>query len=163
LADVASKTGISSLIGQTEGTIFCEFFYNAENKIPNGNDKSVVRIKTGAAYADEICILYFGAEGGSYGNTIQCQITVGNVSQTTLKTAQTTTTGYHKVAVAYKQNDFAMAVDGVIVATSNSGSVPTCADLTFNESTRIQSDSNPKQALLFKTRLTNDQLAELTA
>lgn len=162
LADACSKTGISSLIGQTEGTLFVEFFYNEQNNTPSGSDKSVCRLKTGAGYTDEICITYYGNEGGSYGKTIQAFIVVGGAAQAVLKTTQTMVSGYYKVAVAYKANDFAMAVNGAIVSTDNSGSVPTCADLTFNESTRVQSDSSPKKALLFKTRLTNAQLAELT-
>jgi len=162
LADAAYKTGISSLIGQTEGTLFVEFFYNEQNTIPSGNDKSVCRIKTGGGYADEIAIVYYGDEGGSYGKTIQAFITNGGVPQAILKTPQTMVSGYYKVAVAYKANDFAMAVNGVIVATDNSGSVPTCADFSLNESTRVQSDINPKQALLFPTRLTNAELATLT-
>ena len=161
-ADACLKTGISSLIGQTEGTLFVEFFYNEENNIPSGSDKSVCRIKTGGGYADEIAIVYYGDEGGSYGKTIQAFITNGGAEQAILKTPQTMVSGYYKVAVAYKANDFAMAVNGVIVATDNSGSVPTCADFSLNESTRVQSDINPKQALLFPTRLSNTELATLT-
>jgi hypothetical protein len=163
VADVASKTGISSLIGQTEGTLFCEFFYNEQNNTPNGNDKSVMRVESGGGYANEIAILYYGNEGGAFGKTIQVAINNGGVAQSAMSSPQTMVSGYVKVALAYKANDFALAVNGVVVATDNSGSVPTCANFSLNESTRIQSDINPKQALLFKTRLTNAQLAELTA
>jgi hypothetical protein len=162
LADAASKTGISSLIGQTEGTLFCEFFYNEENKTPNGSDKSVMRVKSGGGYSNEIAILYYGNEGSTYGKTIQSIVTNGGVTQSSLKTTQTMVTGFYKVALAYKANDFALAVNGVIVATDNSGTVPTCDEFSLNEATRVQSDSSQKQVLLFKTRLTNAQLAELT-
>jgi hypothetical protein len=162
LADSASKTGISSLIGQTEGTLFVEFFYNEENKSFPSSDKSVMRVESGGGYSNEIAIIYYGDVGATYGRTIQCTITNGGTTQANLKTPQTMVSGYYKVAVAYKANDFAMAVNGVIVATDNSGSVPTCANFILNESTRVQSDINPKQALLFKTRLTNAKLAELT-
>jgi hypothetical protein len=162
VADAASKTGISSLIGQTEGTLFCEFFYNEQNTIPSGSDKSVMRVQSGGGYANEIAIIYYGNEGSTYGKTIQSTITNGGVTQSILKTTQTIVTGYYKVALAYKANDFVLAVNGVIVDTDNSGTVPTCANFSLNESTRVQSDINPKQALLFKTRLTNAQLAELT-
>lgn len=142
--------------------MFIEFFYNEKNNTSSGSDKSVMRVESGGGYSNEIAIVYYGDEGGSYGKTIQGFITVGGASQAILKTTQTMVSGYYKVAVAYKANDFAMAVNGVIVATDNSGSVPTCANFSLNESTRIQSDINPKQAMLFKTRLTNAQLAELT-
>jgi hypothetical protein len=163
VADAASKTGISSLIGQTEGTLFCEFFYNEQNNTPNGIDKSVMRVQSGGGFDNEIAILYFGDEGSTYGKTIQSLISNGGVVQSSLKTTQTMVTGYYKVALAYKANDFALAVNGLIVDTDNSGTVPTCANFSLNESTRIQSDINPKQALLFKTRLSNSDLAALTA
>jgi hypothetical protein len=163
LADAASKTGISSLIGQTAGTLFVEFFFNAQNNIPNGNDKSVLRIKTGVGYADEIAISYFGNEGGSFGLTIAVQVTVNGVSQATMFSPQTLTTGYHKAAFAYAVNDFVLAVDGQIAATDTSGSVPACVDFTMNEATRVQSNINPKQVALYTTRLSNAELQSLTA
>jgi hypothetical protein len=163
LADVASKTGISSLIGQTEGTLYCEFFYNEQNTIPIGNDKSVMRVESGGGYANEIAILYYGNEGGGFGKTIQAVINSGGVLQSAMSSPQTMATGYVKVALAYKANDFALAVNGVVVATDNSGSVPTCANFSLNEATRFQSDINPKQAALYTTRLSNAELASLTS
>ena len=73
--------------------------------------------------------------------------------------------GIIKTALAYKSGDFAFYVDGVQVATSTN-TYTLSVDLN-----RIDIDSNANtengffkynQAILFPTRLTNDQLQELT-
>jgi hypothetical protein len=72
--------------------------------------------------------------------------------------------GWHKFAFAYKLNDFALYVDGVQIGTASSGSIPTGMDQLFIDQ-YIDSgirNASKKQVLLFKTRLTNAQLAELT-
>jgi hypothetical protein len=164
LADAAYKTGISSLIGQTEGTLFVDFYYDLSNNTPNGSDKSVMTIRpTGGGTNNEIAIVYYGDESGTYGKTIQVFVSVGGASQCLIKTPQNLTNGYYKVAFAYKQNDFALYVNGAQIGTDSSGSVPTCSELYLNDPVRVASPTAPKQALLFKTRLTNAQLAELTS
>jgi hypothetical protein len=82
---------------------------------------------------------------------LQAQIVLNNSS-----------TGRFKIAAAYKANDFVMYVNGVQVGTDNSGTVPACSAIglyIFNQTPSLKYN----QALLFKTRLTNAQLAELTA
>jgi hypothetical protein len=72
--------------------------------------------------------------------------------------------GTHKIALAYKANDFALYVDGVQVGTDTSGSVPAMNFLTIGGGADVPVQGQAvNQALLFKTRLTNAQLAELTA
>jgi hypothetical protein len=69
------------------------------------------------------------------------------------------------VAFAYKQNDFALYVNGTAQGTDTSGNVPTgMAQLIINDylSAGFNSANAYSQAILFKTRLTNAQLAELT-
>jgi hypothetical protein len=76
-------------------------------------------------------------------------------------TLSNSATGRFKIAVAYKANDFVMYVNGTQVGTDTSGTVPACSQLgLYNYDTKPSLKYN--QALLFKTRLTNSQLAELT-
>jgi hypothetical protein len=73
----------------------------------------------------------------------------------------------NKIAFTWSANDFALFVNGVQRASDVSGttfSANTLTELQFNEG-----DGDGKnmygefqQILLFKTRLTNDQLADLT-
>jgi len=163
LADAAFKTGISSLIGQTEGVMFVDFYYDLANNTSIGSDKGIMTIRpNGGSSNNEIALIYYGDEGGSFGKTIQVYVTVGGAVQCNIKTPQTLTNGYYKVAFAYKQNDFAFYVNGTQIGTDNSGSVPTCDELYLVDPLRINPNTTIKEALLFPTRLTNTQLETLT-
>jgi hypothetical protein len=76
--------------------------------------------------------------------------------------------GRYKMAFGYKTNDFALYVNGALVGTDLTGT-------TFSGTTLSRVDTNLtnaavystasesiNQALVFKTRLTNAELAELT-
>ena len=143
--------------------MFVDFYYELENKTPSGNDKGIMTIRpNGGGTANEIALYYYGDEGSSYGKTIQVTVAVGGVTQCALATPQTLTTGYYKVAFAYKQNDFAFYVNGVQIGTDSSGTVPTCSELYLTDSLRITSPNSPKEVILFPTRLTNAELTSLT-
>jgi hypothetical protein len=73
-----------------------------------------------------------------------------------------------KVAYAYKSGSFALYINGVQrgVLSDTFTPVTTFDDIFLNDVTtyfNYQENVSFNQALLFKTRLTNDQLAELTA
>jgi hypothetical protein len=155
LADTASKTGISSLIGQTEGTLFTEFTYNgtavttfAERIIAVGDgtaNNRIVLLKN-----PSLGTLYLFVSSGINQTSIAGTSIIG---------------GTHKVAIAYKSGDYAVYFDGASVFTSNATGVPTLSAffLGTNEGGTIEPlGGTVSQALLFKTRLTNAQLAELT-
>ena len=154
VADAASKTGISSLIGQTEGTIY------AEVDIANP-DKSEIR-----------SILNIG--DGTSGNRIALRrdtsgriIVICTVSSSTLGSVQTgiDQVGVFKIAVAYAVGDLTMYINGGQAGTTTIASVPACSriDLGQVQNETLQLNDRIAQALVFKTRLTNAQLAELTA
>jgi hypothetical protein len=80
--------------------------------------------------------------------------------------AVVSSTGTIKVAAAYKDGDCALYVNGVAgtLVTNNSISFATISNLFLGQtlsSTAILNDGI-NQALLFKTRLANSQLQELT-
>jgi hypothetical protein len=154
VADDFSKTGISGLIGQTEGTLFVDFVA--------GNDP----ISTISQW-----LLFLGS-GTTYiaflvGSTQKLRANVVNtVTQAQIDTSYNVAAGTrYKAALAYKENDFAFYVNGVLVGTDTSGTVPATSSIQANYNTTAANMVNAKynQALLFKTRLTNAQLAELTA
>jgi hypothetical protein len=152
-ADVISKTGISALIGQTEGTIFCDAYLTgtdtSNGSILIATDKAssgaIIRI----IYANGVALRFDVFDGSSF----QCLISAGayNVGDRV------------KVAGAYKNNDFVMYVNGTQIGTDTSGSVPTTDKVNIN--TSIYGDTNGSRinsAILFPTRLTNAELATLT-
>ncbi len=154
VADAATKTGISSLIGQTEGTIFAEVDFDAAVN----TEGYIFRIDV-SSFNDTVYVSRGGDKiltgglraGGS--NVVQLQKTAFN--------------GVNKLAFAYKSGSFALYVNGTQVATS---AATYTNGITYDDiriggfsATTSNMSGGISQMLLFKTRLTNAQLAELTA
>jgi hypothetical protein len=143
-ADAASKTGISSLIGQTEGTLFLDFDF-----------VSGVNANYGIIYqAAFTTYIYINQQTtGSITGQVQG---VGGFAFTVAKP-----NGRYKCALAYKSGNSAFFVNGVQVGTTNTTTfTPTTIDI-FSLQVGTETNTN-NQALLFKTRLTNAEMQELT-
>lgn len=155
-ADVASKTGISSLIGQTEGTLFFEGVYG------NEAEEIYLFLQNGSASGADSSIYIQRAS-----NSILFRVWNASSLDVSIIGGTFTVGQSIKIAAAYKANDFVLYVNGVQIGTDTSGAVPACARLQlasyFSDPTNnVYIARQTKQALLFKTRLTNAQLAELT-
>jgi len=155
-ADVISKTGISSLIGQTEGTMFAEV--NLTTQTESGLFRRIMMISNGL----ESDSTYLRVTSGnivqfvSFNGTAQCVIN-----------SLSSFNGTIKVAAAYKENDFVFYINGVLQGSDNSGTIPaTRSILRIGNSDTLISAHNLNDrinlATLFPTRLTNAQLATLT-
>jgi hypothetical protein len=153
-ADVISKTGISSLIGQTEGVIFFDFVYtqlDINGLIP------ITIIQNSSNHA------YFYIDGNE---KISFDFIYSGVDVVSIETAN----GFavkgqrYKVAFAYKQNDFVVYINGVQIGTDNSGLIPSFSELNFGYpyASGYTYPSTINLSALWKTRLTNTQLAQLT-
>lgn len=150
VADACYKTGISSLIGQTEGTMFVD--WNFENKPDsNGSIPMVLSGVLGEAYI-------FVTAGGTllgevYNLGLQASISggIGGI-------------GRKKIALAYKQNDFALYMNGTQIGTDTSGTVSAMSTLYVGSYyvSSYAANSGINEAILFPTRLTNAELASLT-
>jgi hypothetical protein len=151
VADACSKTGISSLIGQTEGVLFCDFEF-----VGYGSVAQWIAFLIGAA-GD-----YIGFYTNS-SNKIVMEVSSGGPVFLDVSITLNVGTRY-KMAVAYKANDFAFYVNGSQISIDASGSVPSCSEFNFNYNTTAANIATNKynQAALFKTRLTNSELASLT-
>jgi hypothetical protein len=152
VADAASKTGISSLIGQTEGTIFFEAQRN------NSDQDYRIQISDGTTNN----WLFVGIETGL---NIRAYANVGGANQFSAYSVSPVSNATHKIAIAYANNDVKVYVDGIALITITSGSIPATSRLDFGSSSPNNVAVTPSltsQLLLFKTRLTNAQLAELT-
>ena len=158
-ADASYKASVSGLIGQTEGTLYAEVQNNSICSII-GSDNVVLSIE-GASFTDLITILY--QPNGS----IFFIVVTGSLTQVLFIYSAGVTSSPKKIALAYKNNDFAFYVDGVQVGTDTSGTVPTCSNIGLGNyynggGISVINSKIVSQALLFKTRLSNQQLAELT-
>ena len=151
LADSASKSGISSLIGQTEGTMFLELDIIAGSPVYHtlmqiyGDDNN--RIAIGQDINNTNVFMYINANG-----TVSYQVV-------------TTPAGHYKIALAYKNEDSVLYING-LAAITNSRTITLATSLNtlflnnlFGNEIGIFKNY---QSILFKTRLTNDQLADLT-
>jgi len=149
--DSCSKTGISELIGQTEGTLFVEFMFN--NKGDAGVDASFFAMQN--------------SSGSSYLNIYRLNTTLAfrlfdNGSNQFFHTETPANETLLKVAFAYKQNDFALYINGVQEVLDTSGSVGAMSEIHLAGFSAGDNITDNYQTILFPTRLTNDQLQELT-
>jgi len=157
VADAASKTGISSLIGQTEGTVMVEYDQSligqsATRRIFALNDgTSANRITAYISSTNKIDFYVRNSSGDLFYETAA---SYGN------------TKGVHKIAAAYKDGDYAVYFDGVQILSGagTAGTIPACSRFDLGNQLGANDLYEPMmQALLFKTRLTNQQLQELTS
>jgi hypothetical protein len=159
VADAASKTGISSLIGQTAGTIFLEVDYS----LPSGAGGASARFQLSDGSTGEWMVVSYPDAGSS---APRFYINNG-ASDTNVSSSANMVQGTNKIAAAYQNGDYVLYLNGVQVGSSSASiGVPSTSriDMQGNlptDPTVVQGAFN--QALLFKTRLTNDQLAELTS
>ena len=152
-ADVISKTGIAGLIGQTEGVLFTEVAFGSNDNV---NKWISFLYLTSSEYIG----IYTAANGRFRaevfnGGAIQFAATSSVLALPNEK---------HKFALAYKANDFAFYIDGVQIALDNSGTVPACNQVSFNYNTTATNLTQRyySSLALYKTRLTNAELATLT-
>lgn len=152
-ADVISKTGISSLIGQTEGTLFIDIY---RENLASPFIFMLANSVGSNAYLNSI-YMFQQANGtivsdGFISGTLQFSFSSSGLS-----------VGRHKLAIAYKPNDFVWYIDGVQVATDTSGNVPTFSAFEINGAD-ISSTSNVETnaVALWKERKDNSFLAQLT-
>ena len=149
-ADVISKTGISSLIGQTEGTLFVEYYNQLINSTAlflNKNSSNSIAIATTPTgiHCFFIC------------NSIQFQLLISGY---TVKNEKL------KVAISYNSLGYKLFVNGILKGT-NANSIIFSAPLT---SVNLNDDAviNLNQTIynngvqLYKTALTDTECINLT-
>jgi len=151
-ADACSKTGISSLIGQTEGTIFYDLIassYNSDGTIYS----LLMTVGDGASnfqlYTTNSLLSFNITASGVVDKSTGITLINGN---------------RYKIALAYKSGDCAVYVNGVLTNTSTKSVMPAASALYLNQFSNgtYKALNYCNQALLFKTRLSNADLATLT-
>jgi hypothetical protein len=155
-ADVISKTGISSLIGQTEGTLFVDFNYFGNINAPATFEAIPLNVGNGT-FSNSIYFTVFQS-------TLYLVVWSGGVNQATI-TLGAVTQGRYKAAVTYINNDVKAYLNGTLAGSDTSVTLPTLSGVYLGAagtSTTPEAHST-NAAALWKTRLTNTQLAELTS
>ena len=154
-ADACNNSGTSADINSEEGVLFLEF-------AALSNDLSERRISISNSTTSNVVRIGFT----SVSNRILGVIFNGS-NQAILTTQSYTITDFHKVALKYKQNDFALWVDGTEVSTDSSGTT-FAADLLSELAFDDGGGGNlfygkVKQALVFNEALSDSELTTLTS
>jgi hypothetical protein len=150
LADGALKTGISSLIGQTEGVFYTEL------QIGQITSRPIFGIDIGTTSN------YIAATTSA---TNQVRFIINQTSSaTTLFTTSALTLGRHKLAFAYKSGDYVLYIDGVQAGVSAATTYPvgTLSQIVISSPNYGQLGDGYAEAALFTRRLTNAELAAIT-
>jgi hypothetical protein len=152
-ADVISKTGVSSLIGQTEGTLY------AEINISTFNYGIFFSINDGTS-ANRIQMYKFTD------NKIYCDRQSATQSATTSISSSALSVGTYKVAFAYQSGTSYLYINGAQVGATSA------ATFTFGSMGKVNIGSRfddintfndrVELATLFQTRLTPQQCIDLT-
>ncbi len=146
-ADVISRTAVSGLIGQTEGTIYAE-----------------IQITQNIAGRR-----IFGISDGTASNRIaftmgDMQIRVLKDAAISLISSSTLTAGTYKIAIGYTGSEIVFYINGALIGTSATSGSGTYSrvDLGQTEAGIAQLNDRIRAAALYTTRLSNAQLQFLT-
>ena len=155
-ADSASKSGISSLINSSQGVLYAEISALAD-------DLTNRRITISDGTNDNRIVI--GYDGTS--NNIFYFVIVGGVNVAAGDGFVSDITEFSKVAIKFKENDFALWVNGVETSSDNSGVTFTSNTLnSFQFATGANNSSyfygNCKDLRIYKTALSSSELTTLT-
>ena len=150
--DLSTTSGMNTFIGQTEGTIFLDI-----DTIAFNSDWLTMGPISGSQYTNGIGLGYFS-------NSVRFSL---SSPSGTLTSTTASITGRNKIAIAYKSGDSSIYINGVSVFSSAGAfSFGVLLDSITVASTSFQvgSISNNKlySCALYKTRLSNAELADLT-
>jgi hypothetical protein len=159
-ADDISLASASSLIGQTEGTIYAEVFYP---DLSNAGSKSAYVYFTSGSFDNAIII---GREPGSPSGYVFYIIASGVTVLVDATSALQNNSV--KLALAYKSGDYSAYLNGTLVVTGSTAFTfgATLSKIGIGQNSgdfaTIAGVSSVRSVALFPTRLSNAQLASLT-
>ena len=143
----------TNAIGQTEGTFYLETV--PLNSLTSYTERVVQFESSGSDFmtiqrSANSTITFYGTDGVNSWSIVQIGLFVGGETI--------------KIAGAYKDNDIALYVNGVQIGTNTSASAPQTQKLRFanNASGSLGYIGSHQEFQLYKTRLTNAELATLT-
>lgn len=154
-ADLISKTGISSLIGQTEGTLFVDMNFN--NSASKTDTNRIIEITDGTG--SNRIIVAFGSS-----NTIITRVTASGSEQASF-TATSISVGVLKIALSYSASGVKFFVNGALIQSNLSATIPLTSriNLGYQGTTSSQQlNDGINSAALWKTALTSQECINLT-
>ena len=155
LADRVTGAGDATTFNSTEGVMYAEATVE-----DTGTFKTMIRLtKTDTSTSDGLWIY------AKSSNQLQGVLRVGGVDQVAL-TSPLTYSGFVKIAFKYKENDFALWINGVEVISDASGAVFSANTLS-KVGLKLGTNINPfygkvKDLRVYNTALTDAELLTLT-
>ena len=153
-ADVCNNAGSSDLINSTEGVLYAEISALADDETSR-----CIALSDGST-SNRVNLLF-----DTSNNAIRSIVVSGSSTQFDQEYVVSSTTNYHKVAIKYKANDFALWINGVERFTDTIGSTPIgLNDLSFNVGNgSLSFFGKVKSVAVFKEALTDEELAKITS
>jgi hypothetical protein len=149
LADVPGKSSCADIIGQTEGTVFLDSYFDAIDLfnfyLTNGGTANCIGIESNS------------------GGSITAFIANGGATQVNMAGSAITIGGRYKVAICYALNNTRLYINGVLVGTDTSCTIPTCNQLMFSRANGTGiANQRVNETKLFKTALSDADAIALT-
>jgi hypothetical protein len=164
-ADIITRTNAQDLIGQSEGSLYAEINLS---KLTNNFFRNIITIGNWSALGFALIIDNPGANSQAFG--FYGRFNNANIF-TPITTTSLTMSNFrnHKLLVVYKQNEFSLFWNGVLVAKRTAGSYSgSMADISLHTITGLSSaqsgtlNDNLRSLCIFKTALTDAQAIALT-
>jgi hypothetical protein len=153
-AEVCNNAGSSDLINSTEGVLYAEIAALV-------NDGTIRRISlSDGGTSNRLEIFY-----GTIANRIDYNIYSGSSFQASGFSLLSNATDFNKIAVKYKENDFALWVNGTEASTDLSGNTPIGLNKLQLQAASGSNDfyGNVRSVAVFKEALTDEELAKITS
>jgi ribosomal protein L19 len=151
--DVCTNGGSLASINSTEGVLYAEIA-----ALSNDGTYRILSLSNGTS-VERIYMQYTNAS-----NTISVVVKKGSVTQANISFALSDETEFSKIGFKYKENDFALWVNGVKVGTDTSGNTPIgLSELAFDSGTGGNNFFGKTKAVaVWKEALSDAELTELT-
>ena len=153
LQDICNNAGSSDLINSTEGTLYAEI-----SALADDGTNRCISLYDGSVNNRLTLVL------GTTSNSIRAIIKSNNSTSFDEQHIVASTLDYHKICVKYKENDFALWINSVEVATDITGATPIELDrITFDTGNgTLNFYGNVKCVAVFKEALSDEELQKLT-
>jgi len=154
--DIVNNAGTSATYNSTEGVLF----WNGSNSVNGGNPETMITLSDGTSNNVVQLIMH------STPNRIVFRITLAGVGIVNIDSTDVSQTEDLKIGLKYKENDFALWINGVEKATSLGSSFPsnTISTLQFADGNGIKNFfGKTSQVQVFNTALSDFDLQNLTS
>ena len=155
LAETCNGAGTSDTFNDAEGVLMVE-----TSALNEDTTIEAISISDGSSQ-NRVVFMYWNVI-----NQIKARVTSSNSNQFDVNISVPSVTNNNKLAIKYKQNDFAFWINGIKVSTDISGNTPIGLNtLEFNSNGQVGADfyGNTKQIQYFDSTLTDSELEKLTS